>query len=257
MAVHEMTPMYDPKHSQTPTTGNAAFMTTRWSIVRAAGDSAAPKHEQALSTLCETYWFPLYAYLRRNGHDVNEAADHTQAFFARLLDKKYLGQVRPKPGKFRSFLLTALKHFVSNQYKYARAKKRGGGKKILSLNYDQAEDRYALEPATDLSPEKLFEKSWALTVLTRTMERLEEELAARNREKLFEHLRGYVVAEQSAVPYQDLADKLEMSEGTIRVAVHRLRKRCKEILRDEVAQTVTTPDEVEEEIRSLFTALQA
>jgi len=248
--------MSDPERPKTPTTGNAAFMTTHWSIVRAAGDSSAPKHEQALSTLCQTYWFPLYAYLRRNGHDANEAADHTQAFFTQLLDKKYLRQVQPKPGKFRSFMLTALKHFVANQRKYDRAKKRGGGKNILSLNYDQAENRYALEPATNLSPEKLFEKSWALTVLTRTMERLEEELAAKNRQKLFEHLRAYVVAEQSAVPYHDLSDKLEMTEGAIRVAVHRLRQRCKEILRDEVAQTVATAEEVEEEIRSLFIALQ-
>ena len=249
--------MSDPKRANMSNPGDARFMTTHWSIVRAAGDSSAPQHQQALSTLCRTYWFPLYAYLRRNGHDANEAADHTQAFFAQLLDKKYLRQVRPKPGRFRSFMLTALKHFVANQYKHDRAKKRGGGKKILSLNYDQAEDRYALEPATDLSPEKLFEKSWALTVLTRTMERLEEELAAKNRQKFFEHLRAYVVADQSAAPYHDLADKLDMTEGTIRVAVHRLRKRCKEILRDEVAQTVTTPEEVEEEIRSLFTALQA
>ncbi len=222
----------------------------------AAGDSSAPKHEQALGVLCQTYWFPLYAFLRHQGHDANEAADHTQAFFAQLLEKKYLRQVQPKPGKFRSFLLAALKHFVANQYKHIRAKKRGGGRKILSLNYDEAEDRYALEPATDLSPEKLFEKSWALTILKRTMDRLEAELAAKNRQKLFEHLKAYLTAEQSAIPYHDLADRLNMTEGAIRVAVHRLRKRCKEILRDEVAQTVATPDQIDEEICGLFTALQ-
>ncbi len=236
-------------------TRDGRFMTTRWSVVRAAGDSAAPEHQKALSALCETYWFPLYAYLRRRGHDANEAADFTQAFFAQMLDKHYLRQVRPAPGKFRSFLLTALKHFVANEYKRARAKKRGGGRSILSLDHDEAESRYALEPATDISPERLFEKSWALTVLRQTMDRLQAELAAKKREKLFEQLRAYLVADQAAIPYADLADQLDMSEGAVRVAAHRLRKRCKEILREEVAQTVATRDEVDEEIRGLFAAL--
>jgi RNA polymerase sigma factor (sigma-70 family) len=248
--------MQDSKGQNLQTNADGRFATTRWSVVLAAGDSAAPKHEQALNTLCRTYWFPLYAYLRRKGHDASAAADHTQAFFAQLLDKKYLSQVQPEPGKFRSFMLIALKRFVANQYKHARAQKRGGDRKILSLDYDQAENRYALEPATDLSPEKLFEKSWALTVLTRTMERLETELAEKNRQKLFEHLKAYVIAEPGDVAYHDLTDRLDMTEGAIRVAVHRLRKRCKEILRDEVAQTVATPEEIEEEISSLFTALQ-
>ena len=235
---------------------NAQFATTRWSIVTAAGDSDSPKHQEALNSLCQTYWFPLYAYLRRNGHDAQEAADFTQAFFAQLLDKKYLRSVQPRPGKFRSFMLTALKHFVANQYKYEKAKKRGGGRNIFSLNYEQAEDRYALEPATDMSPEKLFERSWALTVLYRTMDRLEAEQIAKNRTQLFQGLRAYLVADKDSVPYQDLASDLNMTEGAVRVAVHRLRKRCKEILRDEVAQTVAMPEEIDEEIRGLFNALQ-
>jgi RNA polymerase sigma-70 factor (ECF subfamily) len=205
--------------------------------------------------LCETYWYPLYAYLRRNGYDAHQAADYTQAFFARMLEKDYLKKVKPKPGKFRSFLLKALKHFIANERARDAAQKRGGGRTVLSLDIENAERHYALEPADDLSPEKLFEKSWALKILERTMYRLESELAARGKQKLFDHLKVYMAAEASTIPYIEVATKMDMTEGAVRVAVHRMRKRCRELLRDEIAQTVTSDDQIDDEIRNLFTAL--
>jgi RNA polymerase sigma-70 factor (ECF subfamily) len=224
-------------------------------VILAAGRSSSPRHEPALGTLCQTYWFPLYAYLRRQGYDAHAAADYTQAFFAQMLDKDYLKKVKPKGGKFRSFLLTALKHFVANERARATAKKRGGGRAVLSLDFENAESQYALEPAADLSPEKLFEKSWALTVLERTMGRLEAEMAERGKQELFGHLRAYLAADPSSVPYSEVAGKLDMTEGAVRVAVHRLRKRCGQLLRDEIAQTVVGEQQIDDEIRGLFSAL--
>ena len=235
--------------------GKGRFATTHWSVVLAAGDSSSPKHREALSTLCKKYWFPLYAYLRRRGYDSHQAEDATQAFIALMMEKHYLHKVEPIPGKFRSFLLTAMKHFLANERDRARAQKRGGGRTILSLNFENAENQYALEPANDLSPEKLFEKSWALTVLERTMDQLEAELAGKGKQKLFEHLRIYLVAEANSIPYSEVATKLGMTEGATRVAVHRLRKRCRELLRGEIAQTVAGEDQIDDEIRGLFAAL--
>jgi len=210
--------------------GTGRFATTHWSVVLAAGRSSSPNHKPALSTLCQTYWFPLYAFLRRRGCDAHEAADYTQAFFAQMLDKDYLKKVKPKPGKFRSFLLTA-------------------------LDFENAESQYALEPADNLTPEKLFEKSWALTVLERTMNRLGAELTEKGKQQVFDHLKIYIAAEPSSVPYREVAAKLGMTEGAARVAVHRLRKRCRELLRDEIAQTVAGAEQIDDEIRGLFAAL--
>jgi RNA polymerase sigma-70 factor (ECF subfamily) len=235
--------------------GRARFATTHWSMVRAAADSSTPDHQKALSTLCQTYWFPLYAYLRRCGDSPDEAADHTQAFFAQMLEKQFLKQIKPNSGKFRSFLLTAVKHFVANEADRARAKKRGGGKTILSLDFEDAEGRYAIEPAGGLSPEQLFAKSWALQVLERALDRLRDELASKNRQNLFEHLKMYIAAESSTIPIREAAEALGMTEGAVRVAIHRLRRRCRELLRDEIAQTVAGPDDIDDEIRGLFTAL--
>jgi RNA polymerase sigma factor (sigma-70 family) len=235
--------------------GTSRFATTHWSIVLAAGDSTSPQHREALSTLCQKYWFPLYAFLRRRGYDTHQAEDSTQAFFALMLEKHYLRRVEPVPGKFRSFLLTAMKHFLANEYDRAHAQKRGGNRTILSLDFETAEDKYTHEPASDLSPEKLFEKSWALTVLERTMDQLEAELASKGKQTLFENLRGYLAVDANAIPYGEVATKLGMTEGTARVATHRLRKRCRELLRDEIAQTVASEDQIDDEIRGLFAAL--
>jgi RNA polymerase sigma-70 factor (ECF subfamily) len=221
----------------------------------AAGRPKSASYQQALETLCQTYWFPLYAYLRRQGYDSHQAEDYTQAFFAGMLARGGLRLADPKRGKFRSFLLVSLKHFLSNERARARAKKRGGGRKVLSLDFQNAESQYALEPRDELSPEKLFERSWALTVLARTMARLQAEAISANKQKLFDRLKVYLTAEKSSVPYRDAAAELDMAESALRVAVHRLRKRYREMLRDEIAQTVTSDDQIDEEIRDLFAAL--
>lgn len=244
---------YTPTNSNLP--GAGRFATTHWSVVLAAGRPKSASYQQALETLCQTYWFPLYAYLRRQGYDSHQAEDYTQAFFADLLAKGGLRLADPKRGKFRSFLLTSLKHFLSNERARARAKKRGGGRKVLSLDFENAESQYALEPRDELSPEKLFERSWALTVLARTMARLQAEAVSTNKLKLFDHLKNYLTAEKGSVPYHDAAAELDMTEGAVRVAIHRLRRRYRELLRDEIAQTVTSDDQIDEEIRDLFTAL--
>jgi RNA polymerase sigma factor (sigma-70 family) len=242
-----------PKYS-TPSS-NSRFATTHWSVIMAASDSASAQHEPALSTLCQTYWFPLYAYLRRRGYDSHQAEDYTQGFFAGILERKGLRKADPKYGKFRSFLLASLKNFLADEWDHDKAQKRGGDKKVLSLDFDAAASRYEREPAHHMSPEKLFERSWALTVLTRAMERLKAESVASGKQQLFDRLKIYLTAEKDTVLYKDVAEELNMTEGTIKVAVHRLRRRYRELVRDEIAQTVTTEAEVDEEIRDLFAAL--
>jgi len=237
--------------------GTSRFATTHWSVVLAAGSPESTRYQKALETLCQMYWFPLYAYLRRHGYDAHAAADYTQAFFTQMLDKDYLKKVKPKPGKFRSFLLTALKHFVCNERDREAALKRGGGKVAISLDFENAESQYAIEPAEGLTPEKLFEKSWAMTLLERTMNRLGAELAEKGKQEVFDHLKTYLSAEPNSIPYREAAAKVDMTEVAVRVAVHRLRKRCREILRDEIAQTVAREEQIDDEIRRLFSALSS
>jgi RNA polymerase sigma factor (sigma-70 family) len=231
------------------------FATTHWSVVLAAGKSSSPHQKQALETLCQGYWYPLYAYLRRRGHGIHQAEDYAQAFFAHILEKHDLQTADPKYGKFRSFLLIRLKCFLSDERDRAHARKRGGGRKILSLGFQNAEDQYAIEPADRLSPEILFEKFWALTVLERTMDRLEAEIANKNKQKLFDHLKVYLTTEKDVIPYQDMATELKMTEGSVRVAVHRLRRQYRKLLREEIGQTVAAKGQIDEEIGYLFAAL--
>jgi RNA polymerase sigma-70 factor (ECF subfamily) len=240
--------------SSTPS-GTSQFATTRWSVVLAAVSPSSPKYQQALSTLCQTYWFPLYAYLRRHGCDTHQAEDCTQAFFAQMLEKHSLRLADPKGGKFRSYLLAALKHFLADERDRVQAQKRGGGQRIFSLDFENAEDLYGLEPADQLSPERLFEKSWALVVLQKVMARLGAESASVNKQKVFEHLITYLAPAGDVVPYRDMAAKLNMTEGAVKVAVHRLRKRYQELLRDEIGQTVATEEEIDQELRDLFEVL--
>jgi RNA polymerase sigma-70 factor (ECF subfamily) len=221
----------------------------------AAGKSSSVNQKQALEALCQSYWFPLYAFLRRRGYDNHQAEDSTQAFFAHILEKHHLRTASPKYGKFRSFLLIRLKGFLSDERDRAQAQKRGGGKKILSLSFENAEGQYALEPADQLSPEMLFEKSWAMTVLERTMDRLEADMAKKNKQKLFEHLKVYLTTDKDDMPYQNTAEGLDMTEGSVRVAVHRLRRQYRKLLRDEIAQTVSDEDQIDEEMGCLFAAL--
>ena len=242
------------RQNSTPA-ASARFATTHWSVVLAAGRSSSPQHAQALEILYRSYWFPLYAYLRRRGYDRQQAEDYVQGFFAHILDKHDLSSADPKYGKFRSFLLIRLKSFLSDERAHDRAKKRGGGRKVLSLGFQDAESQYALEPVDELSPEMLFEKSWALTVLERTVDRLEAEFAAKNKQKLFDHLKVYLTTEKDVIPYENMAAELEMTEGSVRVAVHRLRRRYRGLLRDEIAQTVVAEDQIDEEMGNLFAAL--
>jgi RNA polymerase sigma-70 factor (ECF subfamily) len=242
-----------PKHSTPSDAGR--FATTHWSVILAASDSASTKHEPALAALCQSYWFPLYAYLRRRGYDSHQAEDYTQGFFAGILERKALQKADPKYGKFRSFLLASLKNFLADEWDRDRAQKRGGDKKVFSLDFDAAASRYDRESEHHMSPEKLFERSWALTVLTRAMDRLKAESTASDKQQLFDFLKIYLTVEKDAVPYKDVAVKLGMTEGAVKVAVHRLRRRYRELVRDEIAQTVTTEAEVDEEIQDLFAAL--
>jgi RNA polymerase sigma-70 factor (ECF subfamily) len=232
------------------------FATTHWSLVLAARDRAEPGAADALASLCGLYWYPLYAYVRRRGHGADEAHDLTQEFFARLLEKDYLADVDRDRGKFRAFLAAACNHFLANEHDRARAKKRGGGRRVLSLGAADAEGRYRAEPADDLTPEKLFERRWALALLQQVMTRLRDEFEAKGKGRLFDRLRGFLVGEKGG-GYRRAADELGLSEGAVKVAVHRLRQRYRALLREEIGRTVATPEQVEEEVRELFAALGA
>lgn len=231
------------------------FTTTRWSIILSAGHASSSQREEALAALCQTYWYPLYAYLRRRGHDSHSAEDLTQAFFARMLEKGDFGLADPARGKFRSFLLTALKNFVANEHDRARAQKRGGGHEILSLDIELGEDRYIKEPADTDTPESLFQRTWALTVLDQAMTRLEAAVAKSGEQRQFYRLRPFLIGEGSSLSYKEVAAELGTSEGAIKVAVHRLRRRFRELLKAEIAQTVASEEEIEAEIRELITSL--
>jgi RNA polymerase sigma-70 factor (ECF subfamily) len=230
------------------------FATTHWSLVLAARDRAEPGADEALAGLCSLYWYPLYAYVRRRGHGADEAHDLTQEFFARLLERDFLAGVDRGKGKFRAFLLAACSHFLANERDRVRAKKRGGGRAILSLSAADAEGRYSAEPADALTPEKLFERRWAMALLQQVMTRLRDEFEAKDKGRLFDRLRGFLVGEKGA-GYRQAADELGLSEGAVKVAVHRLRQRYRELLHAEIGRTVGAPEEVEEEVRALFAAL--
>jgi RNA polymerase sigma factor (sigma-70 family) len=217
----------------------------------------SPQAHQALEALCGNYWYPLYAYVRRQGHSAHDAQDLTQAFFARLLEKNYLADVQREKGRFRSFLLASLKHFLANEWDREQALKRGGGKRLIALDEDSAESRYKLEPKDEVSADKIYERRWALTLLDQVLAKLRGEFEKDGKLQQFETLKQYLSAGRTSVSYAQAADKLGMNEGAIKVAVHRLRKRYRELLRAEIAQTVATASEIEEEIRYLFAALSA
>lgn len=226
--------------------------TTRWSVVLAAGADSA----DALASLCESYWFPLYAFLRRSGHDADEASDLVQGFFAGLLERKDLARVDPARGRFRSFLLVSLKNHVANQRYRARAQKRGGGHAPLSLDARDAEARLALDPTDRRPAEKSFEREWALALLDRAMARLAAEQARAEKSAVFEALRARLSgSDDGDEPQPELARRLGITDNALRVALHRLRRRYGELVRDEIAQTVSDPADVERELRDLFEAL--
>ena len=236
--------------------GADLFQTTHWSVVISAGQGTSLQSAEALERLCRTYWFPLYAYVRRRGYDAEEAKDLTQEFFLRLLQKQYLAHADHSKGHFRSFLLTALNHFLANDWRRAQAAKRGGGQPVISLDDPAAESRYALEPLSDLTPEKIYERRWALTLLDQALGRLGAEFAAAGRGPQFERLRGFLTTELGESRYAAVAAELGMTADAVGVAVHRLRHRYRELVREEIAHTVASPAEVEDEIRWLFAALE-
>jgi len=249
-----------PKTTPTPGSSNVAgFAATHWSVVLAAarvggmGDGSS-QADRAMAELCRIYWYPLYAFLRRRGHQPHEAEDLTQEFFARLLAQQFLKSVDREKGKFRSFLLATLKHFVSEKRARAAAQKRGGDLVILSLDGMDAETRYYHEPAHDLTPEKLFEKHWALSVLAQVLSRLHAEFAVDGKSAHFDALKASLTG-TSLSSYAKIGAELGMSEGAVKVAIHRLRRRYRALLRDEIAQTVSGPEEVEDEIRYLLSCL--
>ena len=244
--------------SSTPppdTSLRGAFNTTHWSVVLQAGESASPQANAALEQLCRTYWYPLYAYARRRGQDPDDAQDLTQEFFLYLLQRPFLSRADRTKGKFRSFLLATFEHFLAKEWRRAHRQKRGGGSSLLSLDVEPGERRYGLEPAHELTAERLYNQSWALTLLECTMTTLQGEWVAAGKGPLFEQLKGLLDGERPEAPYSELAARLGMGEGAVRMAAHRLRKRYGELLRAEIAQTLANPAELDEEIRFLFAAL--
>ena len=231
------------------------FETTHWSIVLAAGSQSTGRSREALATLCETYWYPLYAYLRRQGHNIEDAEDLTQGFFARVLEKGVLQAANPRRGRFRSFLLRSLKNYVANERDRAQAQKRGGVVPPLPLEFETARSRYLREPQDESTPESAFDRRWALTVLDRVRTRLRTDFRQRGKEALFDGLKIYLVGTERQSSCHETAAGLGMSEAAVRVAVHRLRRRFGELLRDEIGQTVTNHQEVEDEIQHLIRAL--
>ena len=238
-----------------PPAGPAAFVTTHWSVVLAAGRADTTRARDALAGLCQTYWHPLYAYVRRLGHSPADAQDLTQEFFARLLAKNYLAAADESRGRFRSFLLASLKHFLANEWDKARAQKRGGGEIPIPIDPAAAATGCVFEPADPVTAEKIYERRWALTLLDLVLRRLRQEYAAAGREKLFEELKPTLTEARRSVRYAEIAIRLGSSEGAVKVAVHRLRQRYREVLRAEIADTVAGPGEVEDELRNLFAAL--
>jgi RNA polymerase sigma factor (sigma-70 family) len=241
--------------SQPGSIGSERFRTTQWSIVLAAGRRSSPDAHDALATLCQVYWYPMYAYVRRRGHSPDDAQDLTQSFFARLLEKNVAGKADRSRGKFRSFLLASLDHFLAKEWRRASARKRGDGRVALSLDLAAGESRYTLEPTHELTAEKIYQRRWALTLLEETLAKLRGEFTRDGKLELFEHLKPYLGGDDNTVPYRQIAESLGKTEGAVKVAVHRLRQRCRELLRSEIAQTVSSPQEVDEELHDLFEAV--
>jgi RNA polymerase sigma-70 factor (ECF subfamily) len=246
-------PPADPHPS--PPSAAGRFATTHWSVIVAAQEGDAAEAREALATLFRTYWYSLYAFIRREGYAADQAQDLTQGFFAELLERGSLAAADRARGKFRSYLLGACKHYLSHERERARADKRGGGRCVVSLDLRGAEDRYATEPAHHLTPDKLFDRRWAMALLDQVFARLRAEFADKGKDELFDRLRLCLLGEKDAVPYARVARELGMSEGSVKVAAHRLRRRFRELLHEEIGRTVDDPADTADEIRALFAAL--
>jgi RNA polymerase sigma factor (sigma-70 family) len=243
--------------SQSSAAPGEVFATTHWTVVLAAGRRSTPQSDHALEELCRTYWFPLYAYVRRRGHNKEDAEDSVQAFFARFLAKNYLAGLSAERGRFRAFLLASLKHFLINDWKKSQRQKRGGGAALLSLDWQTADTKFQVAAKNEPSPDKVFDREWALALLAKVIERLQKECAADGKAKLFEQLKVFLTADKDDAAQSKVAKSLGMEEGSVRVAIHRLRKRYRQLLRDEIAQTLADAADVDEEMRALFGAFSA
>ena len=236
--------------------GAAQFTPTHWSVVlAAAGQIDSTRARDALERLCRNYWLPIYAFVRRQGHNPHDAQDLTQEFFARLLEKNYLAAADRDKGRFRSFLLASVKHFLANEWAKARAQKRGGRHTLISIDAALAESSFGSEPADLLTAEKIVERRWALALLEQVLRRLREEYTRDGKEKQFEQLKATLTEASRSLPYAEIAARLATSEGAVKVAVPRLRQRYRELLRAEIADTVAHAGEIDDEIRNLFAAL--
>jgi len=233
-----------------------AFVTTHWSVVLAAGDRASTGAEEALEKLCQTYWYPLYAFIRRQGHEAHDAEDITQEFFARFLARDYFSRADPALGRFRNFLLASLKHFLSERHRHAHRLKRGGGLHFLSWDNQTAEERYRFEPCDSSHAEESFDRQWAYMLLEKALSRLGDEQSATGKSESFSRLKDFVWGDQIGVSYAEAAEWLGLSEGAFKVMVHRLRKRFRELLREEVAHTVSAVHEIDDELRYLASILR-
>ncbi|MGQ0733888.1 MAG: RNA polymerase sigma factor [Acidobacteriota bacterium] len=233
------------------------FATTRWSLVMAAGQPTGIRAAEALASLCETYWHPVYSFIRRQGHPSEESADLTQEFFARVLEKHYFRSADPARGRFRAFLCTAVRHFLSNERDRSRALKRGGVQPPISLELETAEGGYQMEARDDLTPEKLFDRRWALILIERALLQVRDDYAAAGQAAVFDRLQGLLTGDSPALRYADLGQPLGMSEGAVKVAVHRLRRRFRDALVAEIAETVLDPADVDAEIAYLLKAVSA
>ncbi len=243
------------RESRSLPAGAKCFATTHWSVVLAARQDESALSQSALETLCQAYWYPIYVYVRRKGHGPDDAQDLTQEFFTQLIRKQHLRLADRAKGKFRTFLLATLDYFLAREWSRAHRQKRGGEFNFISLDQQTPEGRYLLEPADNDTPEKKFLRQWALTVLEQTMEALERECEASGKAALFREAKDLLSGERDAGAYARISQRLAMAEGTARVAIHRLRQRYGALLRSEIAQTVGTAEEVDEEMRFLLTAL--
>jgi len=234
----------------------SGFPTTAWTVVSRARSGADEGAREAWAFLCAAYWQPLYSFARRLGHPSEDALDLTQGYFALLIEKDYLADVRLREGRFRAFLLTSFRHFLSKERDRARALKRGGGRVLISIDAQEAEERHAAEPLDILDPEALFERRWALTILERAMARLRHEFAASGRTVEFEQLEAYLTGSEPKTPYQSAAERLGTTEGAIKKMVHRLRRRYGLLLREEIAATVADPEEIDAELRHLLASVR-
>lgn len=234
--------------------GSRSFSTTQWSLIREAQDSQNPHSKEALQSLCSAYWHPVYFFIRRRGYTAEEAEDLTQGFFAELLEKNFLGQADRERGRFRTFLLAAVKHYLANEWDRARAQKRGGGYQTLSFDFESAERTF--QPATDLTPDKIYIERWATNLLSRVLTRLQDEMEEQGRPERFGRLKVFLTGKEPHAPYREVANDLGISEGAVKIAVYRMRRRFGQLLREEIRNTVVDDGQVDEEIRFLFAALK-